>query len=158
MMGKNFLKAMTIHLHKELEKYAKEPLDQLIALLMCGACFPQDVLNQRSPVNEALVSLIWQKFNFLDIYPADEASLRLLVSLKADQPCLRKLVTESGYTVDPSVYTTACINALQCLKNIRYGCYICMGTRHRVLMQTTKRWKFSPTNGTWQRSRCKSLV
>ena len=143
-MGKNFRIAMAVHLYKELKVYTKDPLDQLIALLMCGACFPQDALNERSPVNEAFVSLIWQKFNFLDIYTTDEASLRLLVSLKADQACLRKLVTESGHMVDLGVYTTACINALRCLEDIRYSVTF-VWKQGRVLMQTPSGRNSPPT-------------
>ncbi len=123
-MKENLLSTMERHLREELEKYNRKPLNQLIALLMCGARFPQDFLGQRSPsepsAKDALVSLIWQKFNFLDVRTTDESSLNLLVLLKADQACLRKLVAEIGYTVDPSVYTTACIHALECLSEIRY--------------------------------------
>ena len=120
------LRMMKSHLRKELDKYTKGPLNQLIALLMCGARLPQDFLGQRSPwessIKEALVSLIWQKFDFHDdVRTTDESSLNLLVLLKVDQACLRSLIAETGYTVDPVVYTKACINALECLAEIRYG-------------------------------------
>ena len=139
-MENNLLRMMRSHVRKELEKYTKGPLDQLIALLMCGARFPQDHLGQRSPsessAKEALVSLIWQKYGFhSDARMTDESSLNLLVLLKADQACLRSLIAETGYTVDPGVYTKACINALECLAEIRYE-YVRMEKRDRVLMQT----------------------
>ena len=124
-MKDNLLRMMKSHLRKELEKYAEGPLNQLIALLMCGARLPQDFLGQRSPsessVKEALVSLIWQKFDFHDdVRTTDESSLNLLALLKVDQACLRSLIAETGYTVDPGVYTKACIDALKCLAEIRY--------------------------------------
>jgi len=124
-MKDNLLRMMKSHLRKELEKYAEGPLNQLIALLMCGARLPQDFLGQRSPsessVKEALVSLIWQRFDFHDdVRTTDESSLNLLVLLKVDQACLRSLIAETGYTVDPGVYTKACIDALKCLAEIRY--------------------------------------
>jgi len=126
-MEENLLQMMKSHLRKELEKYTEGPLNQLIALLMCGARFPQDFVGQRSPwessVEEALVSLIWQQFDFFsDVRTTDESSLNLLVFLKVavDQACLRNLIAETGYTVDPGVYTKACINALKCIAEIRY--------------------------------------
>ena len=124
-MKDNLLRVMKSHLRKELEKYAEGPLNQLIALLMCGARLPQDFLGQRSPsessVKEALVSLIWQKFDFHDdVRTTDESSLNLLALLKVDQACLRSLIAEIGCTVDPGVYTKACIDALKCLAEIRY--------------------------------------
>ena len=116
---------MKSHVRQELEKYTEGPLNKLIALLMCGARFPQDHLGQRSPsessTKEALVSLIWQKFGFhSDVRTTDESALNLLVLLKVDQACLRNLIAETGYTVEPYVYTTACVNALECLEEIRY--------------------------------------
>jgi len=152
------------HLHKELNKYTKGPLNQLIALLMCGARLPQDFLGQRSPsessIKEALVSLIWQKFDFhSDVRTTDESSLNLLVLLKVDQACLRTLIAEIGYTVDPSIYTNACIKALECLAEIRYD-YACMETElqnSNAKIQWGKPKRLSAI-GAWERSQCETLI
>jgi len=155
---------MKSHLRKELEKYTKGPLNQLIALLMCGARFPQDHLGQRSPsessTKEALVSLIWQKFDFSgDVRTTDESSLNLLVLLKVDQACLRRLIAETDYTVDPVVYSNTCIKALECLTEIRYD-YACMETElqnSNAKIQWGKPKRLSAI-GTWGRSQCESLI
>lgn len=119
-----FVRTVTNYLDNELMKYAEEPLNQLIALFVSRARFPRDRLSPSISTNpcplSAFLSLLWTRFELCDerIRAIDETSLNLRFLLSEGHhicDTLSQLIQDTGYTVNPDVYVTACINALSCI-------------------------------------------
>lgn len=128
------LQVVNNYLTAELTKYSKEPLNQLVALLMCGARFPpnlaKDLLSSQSLskasicANELFVSFVWPRFRLQDkqTQKVDRESLNLGVLLMGDRDRydpLRKLIQDTGHIVNKDVFVTTCINALRCFVDLR---------------------------------------
>lgn len=123
-------RAVKNYLDIELVKYTNEPLNQLVALLMSEARFPQHwysaSVSKSSPSTSfSLTSFIWTKFNLHDNHMRwiDETSLNLRSMLmEGHHACdtLRQLIQNSGITVNPDVYAATCINALRCISDLTW--------------------------------------